>query len=838
MAPHPDESRFPLRLPLRRSRQSPTRFATLTVGFLYVAAVLLLLPAAIRADGDTGGEGDEDVLEGHSYHGHVFNEGPRQKAYLMGGTGKVHFPITTKSPDAQKFFEQGVGQLHGFWFYEAERSFRTAAFHDPDCAMAYWGMAMANILNHRRFEGFVAEAEKRAPAVTEREQMYIRSLNDPEALTKIMRRFPDDLEAKAFRVMIVGGYHEGGTGQLDRNQYVDKSCREILEIEPMHPCHHYLIHAWDHMKEPYRARSSAEKCGPSAPSIAHMWHMAGGHVYAVLWEYANACFMQEAAARVDHAQMMRDLLLPDQIHLYAHNNEWLTRNLCNVGRVHDAVALAKNMIELPRHPKYNMLRERDEESIDETTQNSEIQHESSYYGRKRLFETLTRFELWNELLALAKTPYIDESSVFTEQTEHYRFVGTAHYRLGNIDEGNRNLAILEERLSEQQKRRQEELDKTGGPGANQGAAVHEARESIDERYRYRLDQLGAAKAQLEAYRDIAVGRYISARDMKRAWYGIAGAALIAAWMLRRRKAFALLVLLAAGGLAGMAYWWNLPIQPARLASKNVDPMYVADRLVEAGDGDRAESIVRGYIAGHRKEVWPLAHLVAVQWRNGNHDAAKETFDELRPLCAACDLDVPVFARLTPIARELGYSEDWRPAPPDPPEGSMRPALDSLGPFRWQPPPAPDWSLKDSDGKEYSLANYKGKPVVVIFYLGAACLHCAQQLAAFAPKSDAFEQAGIAMVAVSTDGADGLKESLKAYGKEFPFPLLSDASKEVFKKYRCFDDFENQPLHGTFLINGDGKILWHDISFEPFMDPEFVLTEAKRLLAQEKVIAQK
>src|SRR5207253_9279407 len=84
-------------------------------------------------------------LPGHSHHGEVFDEGPRQKAYLMPGMPKIHFPVTTKSAEAQKFFEQGIGQLHGFWYYEAERSFRQVALLDKECAMAYWGMAMANI---------------------------------------------------------------------------------------------------------------------------------------------------------------------------------------------------------------------------------------------------------------------------------------------------------------------------------------------------------------------------------------------------------------------------------------------------------------------------------------------------------------------------------------------------------------------------------------------------------------------------------------------------------------------------------------------------------------------
>ena len=65
--------------------------------------------------------------------------------------------------------------------------------------------------------------------------------------------------------------------------------------------------------------------------------------------------------------------------------------------------------------------------------------------------------------------------------------------------------------------------------------------------------------------------------------------------------------------------------------------------------------------------------------------------------------------------------------------------------------------------------------------------------------------------------------------EFPFPLVSDADLRIFKTYRAFDDFENQPLHGTFLIDGDGLVRWQDISYEPFNNPDFLLKEAKRLL---------
>ena len=108
------------------------------------------------------------VLKGHSYHGEAFNEGPRQSAYLMKGMGRVRFSITTSVQEAQLFFTQGVAQLHGFWFFEAERSFRQAAMLDPDCAMAYWGMTVANRNNAERAQGFIEEAKKRKDKASKR----------------------------------------------------------------------------------------------------------------------------------------------------------------------------------------------------------------------------------------------------------------------------------------------------------------------------------------------------------------------------------------------------------------------------------------------------------------------------------------------------------------------------------------------------------------------------------------------------------------------------------------------------------------------------------------------
>ena len=112
--------------------------------------------------------------------------------------------------------------------------------------------------------------------------------------------------------------------------------------------------------------------------------------------------------------MMRDRVMPDQINNFAHNNEWLIRNLNHVGRIRDAVDLAKNMIELPRHPKYNTLTKRG----------------STNYGRQRLFETLTRYELWDEMISLCQTSYLEPTDNESQQVNPWRRFPVSSRRRG------------------------------------------------------------------------------------------------------------------------------------------------------------------------------------------------------------------------------------------------------------------------------------------------------------------------------------------------------------------------------------------------------------------------
>src|SRR5579863_410647 len=189
--------------------------------------------------------GDGRFLPGHSHYGEVFDRGPRQSAYLMGGTGKVHFPVSSKNPLVQKFIDQGVGQLHGFWFVEAERSFRQAKKLDPDCGIAYWGMAVANEeLQPARSKQFAAEAANHKEGLTERERMFIDALGTETGYQAIIAKYPKDLEAKGFEVWRIFHKSENPNATFSRGEFevAIALANEILSVEPMHPIHHALIH--------------------------------------------------------------------------------------------------------------------------------------------------------------------------------------------------------------------------------------------------------------------------------------------------------------------------------------------------------------------------------------------------------------------------------------------------------------------------------------------------------------------------------------------------------------------------------------------------------------------
>jgi peroxiredoxin len=688
---------------------------------------------------------------GHSIHGEAFNEGPRQEAKRLDGMGKVAFAVTTARPEAQAFISQGVAQLHTFYYLEAERSFRQAARLDPDCPMAYWGMAMSNVNNPRRAKGFFQEARKRAEKVklTPRERLYLDAMaalykdgvDDKErrqghlkGYEAIVQDFPSDLDARAWLAMIT--WQNSGRDGIGSRQAVDSLIDEVLRAEPMHPgAHHYRIHLWDGAK-PDRALASAALYGKAAPGIAHAWHMPG-HTYTGLKRYADAAYQQEASARVDHAAMARDRIMPFEIFNYAHNNQWLCTSLSHVGRARDAIAVARNLVEEPRDPQKNGPND-----------GGSSQRE----GRARWSEVLVRFELWDDLIAANASGALDWSDIPLERKQKAYTLGLAY-------------AAKEDRakLAEQVAALKALADAKAKGGPAPGAA--------------------AALAELEGYQKLLDGDVGAAFDLFAKATGMRPEALARAHLKARNYGF-------------------------------------------------AESVAKKAAADHPNEVPPLACYVEVLHAVGKDKEAQAAYRKLDPLARAADRDTPVFRRLAALvaAWEAGGERFARTPEPETDDAAMnRIDLATLGPLTWSPYAAEPFALADTTGATWSLADHRGKDVLVLFYLGGKCAHCMQQLQEFGKAFADLKAPGTEVVAVGTDDAEATR-ALKANadGVKFPMPLLADPGLSAFKAYRAFDDFEGRPLHGTFLIDAEGKVRFQRISYDPFLDVDFIKSEAARV----------
>ena len=722
---------------------------------------------------------------GHSLHGNNFSEGPRRKGPLLPGMGAVSFPVTTSSPEAQQWFNQGVGQLHGFWYWEAERSFRTVLSLDPGCLMAHWGLAMACLDNADRARAFL---EKDTGAVldklTPRERdwitatrNYLQPQKNEEDRKKAVKQFlsdledlamnhPEELEARAF----VLGLQWAKRSQLGlegaSNFGMDAIGQNILAQNPLHPAHHYLIHLWDGGKTA-RALKAAAMCGPAAPGIAHMWHMPG-HIYSGLQRWADAAWQQEAAARVDHAQMIRSHTMPDQIHNFAHNSEWLVRNLNNLGRVRDALTISTNLIEMPRIPRSAKVSDLPDQQLKEDRGAWE-------HGTNRLRDTLLMWERWELALQLAETPWLENAGASTEHWKRTQLLAIAAFRTGDTVRGASLLTEFGKMLDSVRTDRAAAIDAADRKARDEkkdANALQQAMSDALKPFTQKLDLLEPAFAELQVLADLGQGQREAARAK-----------------LDRLKG----------------------IHDQRL---------IAIRL-ELTDFDKAVELATSYANRSDAQVQPQAILTDVLWRAGKQDEALKAFAALRPLAGSADLDTPLLARLAPVAEAAGVTGDWRqPAAPASDLGE-HPPMESLGPQRWEGWMAPAWTATAPDGSAHGHARLAGKPYVALFVLGGSCSHCNEQLKAFGDKSAAFAAAQLPVVVVTTDPANDLVAHPV-------YPTWSGADGSSYKALDAWDDFENQPLHTTVIVDGTGRIRWQHSGYEPFMRPDFLLEEATRL----------
>ncbi|MEM8712199.1 MAG: redoxin domain-containing protein, partial [Planctomycetota bacterium] len=137
----------------------------------------------------------------------------------------------------------------------------------------------------------------------------------------------------------------------------------------------------------------------------------------------------------------------------------------------------------------------------------------------------------------------------------------------------------------------------------------------------------------------------------------------------------------------------------------------------------------------------------------------------------------------------------------------------------RPYQAPAFSLPDARGKTHTLADYRGRPTMVVFFEGLGCVRCNEQLQAITTEFQSFADLGVQVVAVGLDPVEAIRGPLEA--RPYPFPVLADPELRAFRDYGCYSA---HPLHGLFLLDAQGLIRWQSVSWTPFMDLALLRSE--------------
>ena len=305
------------------------------------------------------------------------------EAQLLPGMGSYTHPINTTSPEAQKFFDQGLALLYNFNHAEAERSFRKAASLDPRAPMPWWGVGVALGLNYNRdvtkLEGDrlknAWDAAQKAVALSRggwpTEAAIAGALAtryslapdaDPEALNHRYReamrdaygKFPDDPEIATMYADAMMNlrpwelWKPDGTPEADTLELV-RVLEGVLRRFPDHPgANHYYVHAVEASPSPERALASAERLETLVPGAGHLVHMPT-HIYIHTGHIDRVAPLNRKAADADEryfAVARPEGLYP--VMYYGHNLHFVVVGNLQTGRYDEALAPANQLVELVR----------------------------------------------------------------------------------------------------------------------------------------------------------------------------------------------------------------------------------------------------------------------------------------------------------------------------------------------------------------------------------------------------------------------------------------------------------------------------------------------------------
>ena len=309
----------------------------------------------------------------------------RAGAPLFAGLGNFHHPITTTEAGAQRYFDQGMILAFAFNHAESIRSFRAAQKLDPECAMCYWGEALATgpninvtsdgqviMSDDDRITAFAVlqEAVVRTGKVSDIERAYIEALEQrydgnpesdrqpldlayAEAMGKVAKQYPYDLDAgalyaEALMNTMPWNYWEENGNPKPETETVIRQLERVLLSKPDHPLAlHLYIHAIEASSQPGRAEKAADTLATLVPGAGHLVHMPA-HIYWRVGRYHDASAANIEAARVDEEYILQcnaQGFYPAAY--YPHNIHFLWAASTMEGRsglsINSALRVAKNV---------------------------------------------------------------------------------------------------------------------------------------------------------------------------------------------------------------------------------------------------------------------------------------------------------------------------------------------------------------------------------------------------------------------------------------------------------------------------------------------------------------
>ena len=408
----------------------------------YVTALLILCAACV----------DQESIK---------TDSEQAQAVLVQGSGTYSRKISTKNPQAQAFFDQGLRLAWGFYFPESIASYQEAARMDPDHPMPFWGMAhamgpnpnsrYARMPDDPKGEGLKAinKALDRIDRATPLEAKLIRALHvlydqktipDQDdrdqayltAMRSLNQEYQDDpdiaaLYAASYMSIRRWDYWDSEGNPKAETIPVAEALEHIIAQGLSHPgVFHLHIHLIEASLEPERALVSADALEATVPIVGHVVHMPA-HIYVRVGQYGKAVNNNVRSQAVD--QQFADL--------------WGDHPLPNIGtyplshRIHAGHALDFIRYAATMQGNYKTASEAAWRMANRITGDAVIVRG----GQKRVsapWLVLKIFGKWDELLALTPahqgTPYLDGIWSYA--------LGSAHLAKGNMDAALQELAKL------------------------------------------------------------------------------------------------------------------------------------------------------------------------------------------------------------------------------------------------------------------------------------------------------------------------------------------------------------------------------------------------------------